>query len=276
MSTTVASGLSALAWAPLEGDALPVVVLVHGSHCTPSMYDGYATGLARAGFVVIAPEQIRTVFGDTAHYPQQAYVNWGLDWAIGENEREGSPLRGRIDTEHLFITGHSMGGGVSLGVASDVAQMGLSDDEWSRPRQLVAAAVNGTHNIPPPRTGDPLPVDNKVPIAFVQGTADGLVTAEQVERTFAVVHGVKPWLRVLIDGGNHYFITDADAPDGARPDPVPMALDQAASVAAAASWTATWFRSVMGDADAAERLRAAEAHGSAPDAPFVVIEYVQA
>ena len=64
-------------------------------------------------------------------------------------------------------------GGVTLGVSGDFAQFGLVVDEWSRPPQLLAALAHGTHNIPPPRTGDPLPVDNQVPLAFIHGRIRG-------------------------------------------------------------------------------------------------------
>jgi dienelactone hydrolase len=273
LETTVESGDSALAWGPGAdaGDGpFPLVVIVHGSHMHPKHYAEYAKGLAREGFVSIAPEHVREVFGDTAHYPQQAFVNWGLNWARAENEREGSPFAGRIDTTTMFITGHSMGGGVVLGVASDFGQPGLVVDEWSRPKELVAAVVNGTHNIPPPRTGDPLPIDNQIPLAFFIGTADTVVTADQVGRTFDVVHGVKPHLKVVLDGGNHFFISNTDNPEGANPDKSPMMLDQEASVAATAKWTALWFKATAGDADA----QAALAAGAGNDEPYVDVTFI--
>lgn len=278
IETTVRSGEKALVWAPSLGDSLPVVVLVHGSHCTAAMYDRYARGLAREGFLVIAPEQVRTVFGDTAHYPQQAYINWGVDWAAEENAREGSDLAGRIDLGHVFITGHSMGGGVSLGVASDFGQMGLVDEYWSMPKELVAAVVNGTHNIPPPRTGDPLPVDNVVPIAFFSGSIDSLVTLDQVSRTFAGVRGVKPYLQVVIEGGNHFFLNDEANPPGARPDPNTMTIDQGVSVESTAKWTAIWFKANLGDEAALASLTGAASSpdGTPPGEPHVHLEYVTA
>jgi dienelactone hydrolase len=278
IETTVRSGEKALVWAPTTGHALPVVVLVHGSHCTPAMYDRYARGLAREGFLVVAPEQVRTVFGDTAHYPQQAFINWGLDWAVAENAREGSELAGRVDVDHVFITGHSMGGGVSLGVASNFGQMGLVDEDWSMPKELVAAVVNGTHNIPPPRTGDPLPVDNVVPIAFFSGSIDSVVTLDQVSRTFAGVRGVKPYLQVVIDGGNHFFLNDEENPPGARPDPNPMTIDQGTSVDSTSKWTATWFKANLGDEAALAELTrvAAEQNGTPSGEPHVHLDYVTA
>ena len=212
------SGDRALVFAPAGEQRLPLVVLVHGSHVHPRHYRRYASLLAEQGFVVVAPEHVREFMGSTAHYPQQAFVNWGLDWAREEDVRPGSPLQGRIDTATLFVVGHSMGGGTTLGICADVDQPGLVVDTWSRPPELVAVAVAGTHNIPPPRTGEPIPVDNKVPVAFLQGSSDGTVTKDQAERTFAALHGVEPRLWVELAGASHYFLTDDDEPEGSNPD----------------------------------------------------------
>lgn len=251
----MANGDPAFVWAPSSGADLPLVVLIHGSHTHPQMYTHYASIIASHGFVVVAPEQQRELFGDFAHYPQQAFVNWAIAVAETENAREWSPVQGRIDTSSILITGHSMGGGVTLGIASNFAQPWLSDDEWSMPEGLVAVVVNGTHNIPPPRTGDPLPVNNLVPIAFVQGSVDSVVTLDQVKRTFDVVEGVRPFFYVEVAGGNHFFITDQDNPEGCNPDKNPMELEQELSVLSAATWTALWFRANLGDDAAMQMLR---------------------
>ncbi len=243
------------AWAPLAGTSLPVVVFIHGSHTNPRMYTKYASLLAESGFIVVAPEQEREVFGDFAHYPQQAFVNWALEFVEAENLRPQSPIAGRVDRSQVFLVGHSMGGGTTLGVVGDFSQPGLSDQPWSVPSELKAAVVNATHNIPPPRTGDPVPVTNSVPLAFMQGSVDDVVTLDQAARTFAAVNGVLPRAFVTIEGGNHFFLTDVDNPEGANPDRASMQWDQDASVEAAAKWTANWFRANSGSSQAVALLQ---------------------
>jgi dienelactone hydrolase len=273
--TRVMSGDLAYAFGPRtseDGEQHPLVVVVHGSHVHPKQYSEYSRALAREGFVVIVPEHVREFMGDTAHYPQQAVINWGVTWAEEENARADSPLHGRIDTDHVFLSGHSMGGGTTLGIVSDFSQFGLVVDEWSRPPSLVAAVVNGTHNIPPPRTGDPLPIDNKVPLAFVQGSIDSVVATEKVLRTFDVVQGVKPHLYVELDGGTHFFITDEDNPEGVNPDKNTPTLGQDVGIQSAARWTARWFRANLGDTQALADLRG----GPGEDEPFVTIRLVEA
>ena len=114
--------------------------------------------------------------------------------------------------------------------------------------------VMGTHNIPPPRTGDPIPVTNKVPLAFFQGSIDSVVTLDQSERTFAVVNGVTPRMFVTVEGGNHFFMTDVDNPPGVNEDKAAMGLAQDLSVHSVAHWIVVWFRAAAGDAMSREAL----------------------
>ncbi len=253
-NSTLPNGLAVALWAPRSGADLPVVVLIHGSHTHPGMYNDLASLLADRGFVVVAPEQEREVFGDKAYYPQQAFVNWALDFAAAENQRPDSVVHGRLDLTKSYLIGHSMGGGTALGITGDFDQFGLVVDPWSRPESLIATVVMGTHNIPPPRTGDPIPVTNKVPLAFFQGSIDSVVTLDQSERTFAVVNGVTPRMFVTVEGGNHFFMTDVDNPPGVNEDKAAMGLAQDLSVHSVAHWIVVWFRAAAGDAMSREAL----------------------
>jgi hypothetical protein len=103
------------------------------------------------------------------------------------------------------------------------------------------------------------------------------VTLDQVNRTFAGVRGVKPYLQVVLEGGNHFFLNDQDAPPGARPDPNTMQLPQETSVASTARWTALWFKANLGDAEALEALTSASQSGQAgasADEPHVKVSYI--
>ncbi len=108
---------------PHEGDALPVVLVLHG-YVNPSEYDllaytaTYADALARAGFMVFHPNY--------RHHPpdgdEPPYNTFRVDYAVDVLNlvsfiRSGSvdpddPLR-RVDSDRLFLFGHSMGGGIA-------------------------------------------------------------------------------------------------------------------------------------------------------------------
>jgi hypothetical protein len=115
-----------------------------------------------------------------------------------------------------------------------------------------------------------------VPIAFISGSLDSLVTLDQVSRTFAGVRGVKPYLQVVLDGGNHFFLNDEETPPGARPDPNAMQIDQQVSVASSARWTALWFKANLGDAEALAEIAAASDEGRSAAEPHVKVTLIPA
>lgn len=89
--------------------------------------------IASHGYLVIAPGTIKSGPGaapqsdvDAPRPPGQlgvktssAQVSAGLDWALAENARKGSPLYGRIDPKMLAVSGHSCGGLQALQIAVD-------------------------------------------------------------------------------------------------------------------------------------------------------------
>lgn len=91
--------------------------------------------IASHGYLAIAPGEIQSGPGATGK-PQQRPIDpktgmkpdvattWkdvaeGIDWAIAENARAGSPYRGRIATDQIAVAGHSCGGLQALQVAGD-------------------------------------------------------------------------------------------------------------------------------------------------------------
>jgi dienelactone hydrolase len=91
--------------------------------------------LASYGYVVVAPGRILSGPGapprtGPGRRPDAggslppaattaADVTRGLDWALAENARSGSPLKGRIDPAKVAVAGHSCGGLQALQVAED-------------------------------------------------------------------------------------------------------------------------------------------------------------
>lgn len=90
--------------------------------------------IASYGYLVIAPGEIlsgpnaigpapRREIGPDGKYPpvptSSADVIAGLDWALAENEREGSAFFGLIDANMVAVGGHSCGGLQALELAAD-------------------------------------------------------------------------------------------------------------------------------------------------------------
>lgn len=82
-----------------------------------------APGQWRSGPGARAPRQVRTASpeNDTAFTFETSYTDVvaGLDWALAENAREGSPYHGLIDPSAVAVGGFSCGGVQAMRLAGD-------------------------------------------------------------------------------------------------------------------------------------------------------------
>ncbi len=99
-------------------DSMPVLVWGNGGCALPSyQYEGFATTIASHGFLVLTTASVE---GDAPRLRATADdLRAALDWADAENEREGSPLRGKIATEQVAAMGTSCGGGLAITIGAD-------------------------------------------------------------------------------------------------------------------------------------------------------------
>jgi len=91
--------------------------------------------IASYGYLAIAPGRILSGPGATPPPPGRSTdggvetrlavatsytdVLAGIDWAVAENSREGSPYKGRIDTAKIAVAGHSCGGLQAIQAGAD-------------------------------------------------------------------------------------------------------------------------------------------------------------
>jgi len=138
----------------------------------------FLTELASQGFLVIAAGVIGEIAPPrpprTAESPRPGAETgvWqpqvttpaiirAIDWAIAENQRAGSPYRGRIDTGRIAVAGHSCGGLLALDASRD-------------PRVTTTMIMNsgalndGTHPVGVDATKDSLPRLHG-PVLYVTG-----------------------------------------------------------------------------------------------------------
>jgi sugar lactone lactonase YvrE len=87
-----------------------------GCAINSARYSGFFTTIASHGFLVIGsvPEPNAERRQQTADDLKKA-----IDWAEKENARDGSPLKGKIDTAHVAAMGQSCGGFISIAVGAD-------------------------------------------------------------------------------------------------------------------------------------------------------------
>jgi dienelactone hydrolase len=126
-----------------EKDTLPIVVWGNGGCALNSgQFGGYLKTLASYGFIVVttaAPE-------GTQGRATADNLREGLDWAFAEAKRAGSPLAGKIDTEHVAVMGVSCGGILTLALAPDprVDTIGVFNSGVSSPSAGAGGAGGPT------------------------------------------------------------------------------------------------------------------------------------
>lgn len=120
---------------PFDGGKLPIVIWGNGA-CVDdgTAHRFHLAQIASYGYLVVAAGSWRSGPGATdgrlaprtptgGGLPPPATtaedVLAGLDWAVAENVREGSELRGRIAVDKVAVAGHSCGGLQAIELADD-------------------------------------------------------------------------------------------------------------------------------------------------------------
>jgi hypothetical protein len=76
---------------------------------------------------------------------QPAEIRQAIDWAIAENDRAGSPYRGKVETTRVAVMGHSCGGLQALAVQDDpriVTSMIWHSGIYDRPAGRIGVRLN--------------------------------------------------------------------------------------------------------------------------------------
>ena len=171
---------------PTRGGPYPAIAFAHGYGIDSSYYRGTLRALAAAGYVVIAPDS------ETGRLPSHSRfaddLNRSLQW-LGRRSAAGSRAvpRGKVDSEHLGVAGHSMGGGVAILAAS-------------RSRSIDTIATLAAADTLPVRAS--VAVRRlRVPSLFVVGSDDRIVPAAGTAVMFrrAPATSLLAWIK----GGSH-------------------------------------------------------------------------
>jgi dienelactone hydrolase len=150
---------------PQSDGPFPLIVLAHGQTGHPSNFNGLTTAWASAGFVVAAPvfplTSKQATFLETVgdYVNQPADVSFVIDRILARSDDHDGPLAGRVDEEHIGVTGLSLGGATVYGIALD---------SCCRDRRVDAALV---------MAGLLLPYDDAyefpaVPLLIIHGNGD--------------------------------------------------------------------------------------------------------
>ena len=98
-------------------DTLPVLVWGNGGCAIDTArYGGFLSTIASHGFLVLGTAAQE---GQPRRQATADDLRAAVDWAVAENSRDGSPLRGKIDTNQVAVMGQSCGGFLSLSLGAD-------------------------------------------------------------------------------------------------------------------------------------------------------------
>jgi hypothetical protein len=98
-------------------DTLPVLVWGNGGCAIDTArYGGFLSTIASHGFLALGTAAQE---GQTRGRATADDLRAGIDWALAENMRDGSPLRGKIDTNQVAVMGQSCGGFLSVSLGAD-------------------------------------------------------------------------------------------------------------------------------------------------------------
>jgi len=116
-----------------------------------------------------------------------------LNDCVNENERQGSPLMGKIDKNVTGLMGWSMGGGGTLIAASQTPTL----------KAVIGLCAWGPHS------GDM----DKVPALMFEGTADALA-ASMSDSYYQAIPDSVPKMLFEVAGADHFYANDPATDDG--------------------------------------------------------------
>lgn len=182
-----------------ETGPFPLVVFSHGFQLPPSQYFVSAGYLATFGFVVCVHDYPAGMFSPN-HATNAREIIGVVDWALG-----ASPVTAKVDSARIGLTGHSLGGKISVIAASLDGRIGavLGLDPVD-----AATACNPT-DCPDASSLLPLPI----PTGFLGETTDasgGFQPCAPEADNFATffASAASPSIKVHVDGANHMSFLD--------------------------------------------------------------------
>ena len=191
-------------YVPAGRGPFPLIVHSHGASGHPRKFTQLASAWARHGYVVVLPafplsndrSGGSVVIGD---YVNQADdVHFVIDEVLKLASEDGNELSGKVDADHIGVSGLSLGGATTYGVAFN---------ECCRDERIDATIIMSGIRLP---FGDE-PFDlSLMPVMIMHGTADTTVGYSNAEAPYA--DAAAPKYLVTLIGAPHALAYE-DAPD---------------------------------------------------------------
>jgi dienelactone hydrolase len=180
---------------PTRGGPYPALAFAHGWTVRAAWYASTLDWLARAGFVVIAPDSETGVGDLDGHLARLADdLKRSLLWIADESRTGGAVPRGKVDERRTAVAGHSLGGASALLAAerSDTVDTVATLAALPTPDAVTAAGRL------------------RVPSLFVVASDDGIIPASNTAALFRRARS--PSLLASLTGGSHCGFQDEMPP----------------------------------------------------------------
>jgi hypothetical protein len=228
-------------------DELPIALMLPGALVDKSDYSNFAAQVARFGFVVVVPNNQRTLIGPGGQgfpglFAEQEQVNQVLAQMRVEDRKPTSPIFKIVDTTKLGLLGHSFGAAAGLGATQkEFCVPGICSGNYTRPPELKAGIFYGA-NFRNPQTQQFLPINNDgIAIGLIVGSLDGVALPSNSQATYNQILN-RPKALITVTGANHYGITNQDNPIR---EPNRPSLTQTTSTGTIARWSGAFLRAAM-------------------------------
>jgi dienelactone hydrolase len=224
-------------------DSLPLIVFLPGAFVDKSQYASVASLIADEGFVVAVPNPLGL-------FVEVNTVNDVLSDIEIADQDPRSPLYKVVDTNTLFVSGHSLGGAVGLFALTGTCapQICSTFPSYEPPAALIGGGFYGTNLVE-----DDIVIQLNPPaqnVLLLQGSNDSIAPPDEATQTYPSLATSRAL--VEIKGADHYAVcVDGVLPppvaeDPTTDDPDPP-LAQAEANQRAARWLVSWFQSLLID-----------------------------
>lgn len=209
----------------------PVIIVNHGMAAQYSYYVWFAEAMANKGYIVAMPNRI--IPGVNMEEGKRL-TNFLLAYLSSKNKFETS-LTGKVDLSKVGIVGHSMGADVALfttGTANLKAVLAIAPADKSTGAMKLASSLTtnlllGKYIEKSMNTIYSNISSTSVPIMYLAGTLDSIVTPEASKTLYGLTTKAKKALLIL-NGANHVQFSPTGSVSG---DAVAAMLDKKPTMA---------------------------------------------
>jgi hypothetical protein len=183
-------------------DTLPIMIWGNGGCAIDSTrYSGFLTTIASHGFLVMGTlpqEGVRQANADN--------LRGAIDWAAKENERTGSPLKGKIALDKVAVMGQSCGGFLSITLGADprVKTIGVFNSGVQKPAPGAPASPQPTPDSLPKLHGPVLLINGGEPDFMLAQSAATFDLIDHVPAFYGSRHNAGHTATVFHPGGGEF------------------------------------------------------------------------